>query len=345
MVAASPLAHAQQNHAQVAVPFYRPSDAAQGLYRTWLQPRAEAFAREAAALPPPVRALCDVDPSSPAGTAGARDAARAAWQRGVDAWERLAVVPLGPLIERRALRQIDFTPTRPELIARAVQRQPSGEAEMDRIGTPAKGLPALEWLLWVRPAAPGTPACGYAVQVADDLARQAEALQQAVAAAAAQDWDEARGDAAFAEFINQWVGAVERLRWANIDKPRREAVTRGQRSPAYPRQASGQTAASWNRHWQALRDLAIFQGGEPARPGQGVVPLETYLRGRGLNPLADRWAAQVARAHTAMQGLQPTAGRGLDRAVRELAALKAMAETELAPALEISIGFSDADGD
>lgn len=336
---------AQQKHAQVAVPFYRPSEAAQGLYRGLLAPRAQTFAREAAALSAPVQALCDADRAS-ASTALA--AARAAWQRAVDAWERLAAVPLGPLIERRSMRQLDFTPARPELIERAIQGQPAGPADMERVGTPAKGLPALEWLLWARfasSASPATPACLYAVQVAKDLTLHAAALEQAVEAAAEQTWDEARGDVAFTEFINQWVGATERLRWAQIDKPRREAATRGQRSPAYPRQASGQTAASWARQWQVLRELAVFQGREAPRPGQGVVPLETYLRGRGLNALAGRWARQVDRAGAAMQGLRPGDARRLDAAVRELAALKALAEAEVAPALEISIGFSDADGD
>jgi len=342
---AASAAFAQQNFAQVAVPYYRPADAMQGLYRSWLLPRAEAFAAASSALPAPLQTLCE---AAPAQAQPALAEARAAWLGALDASERLATVPSGPLIEPRSLRQTDFTPPRPELIARAIARQPQGASEMARIGTPAKGLPALEWLLWTQPVAPRSPGCAYAVAVAEDLAREAAALQRAVAEAAATEWDEARGDAAFGELINQWVGAAERLRWAHIDKPRREAATRGQRQPAYPRTASAQTAASWARQWQVLRELAVYTapaGGEAPQPGQGLVPLETYLRGRGLNALADRWVAQVGRSGAALRSLAPGDTPRVDAAVRELAALKTLAEGELAPALEVSIGFSDADGD
>jgi hypothetical protein len=63
---------------------------------------------------------------------------------------------------------------------------------MERIGAPAKGLPALEWLLWTQPVAPSSPACRYAAEVAADIAREAAALAAAFDALAAQDWDEAR---------------------------------------------------------------------------------------------------------------------------------------------------------
>ncbi len=341
MLVAWPAA-AQQNHAQVAVPMYRPADVMKGLYGSLLLPRAERFVQEAQSLVPALQALC----AAPVGTGRpALEAARTRWTLALAAWEVLAALPVGPLIERRALRQIDFQPTRPELIEKAIARQPSGAADMEHIGTPAKGLPALEWLLWARAAGPTAPACSYAQQVGAELLREAQALRQAVQAAAEQAWDEAAGDAGFAEFINQWVGAAERLRWAQIDKPRREAAAQGRRAPAFARQASGQTALSWARHWRVLQELAVFEADEVPKPGQGLVPLETYLRGQGLNPMADRWRAQVQRTQAAMQGLAPGDARRLDTAVRSLAGSKALAEGEVASALKVSIGFSDADGD
>jgi predicted lipoprotein len=314
-----------------------------GLYRDWLTPRAKGFADAAATLAAILRAGC-----------GSAQMARAreAWILTLGAWEGLATVPLGPLIERRAARALDFQPPRPPLIERAIALAPRGAEAMQHIGSPAKGLPALEWLLWTLPssqsradAALSAPACQYAAEVADDLLRESAALAVAVRTAADADWDEARGDAAFAELLNQWVGAVERLRWTQIDKPRREAVTRGLHPVPHPRAASGQTAASWQRQWRAIEALAVHSGDQLPQPGKHLVPLETYLRGRGLNPLADRWRAQVGRASGAMQGLQPGPAPRLDAAVRELAALKALAEAELAPAVQVSIGFSDADGD
>ncbi len=333
-------ARAQSDHARNAVPLYGTADAMQGLYRQRLQPRAAAFADAAEALVAPLQASC-----AAGAPATSRDGARHAWREALAAWQALATVPLGPLIQRRALRELDFQPARPALIERMVARAPRGAAALRQVGTPAKGLPALEWLLWSQPAAAGSPACAYAVEVAADLAREARALAGAVAESAAEEWEPERGDAAFAELLNQWVGAVERLRWAQIDKPRREAASRG-RPPEYPRTASGQTAAAWARQWQVLAELAVFGGGELPVPGQGPVALETFLRGHGHNPLADRWRAQVERTGQAVQGLAPNSPRAvLDRAVAELAAVKRLAEAELAPALHVHMGFSDADGD
>ena len=83
----------------------------------------------------------------------------------------------------------------------------------------------------------------------------------------------------------------------------------------------------------------------PPTPGQGLVPVETYLRGRGLNPLADRLVAAVqhgGRTHGRPGARQPAP---LLEAAKALAALKRLVEAEVAPALQVTIGFSDADGD
>jgi uncharacterized protein len=332
--------------AVVALPFYRPADVMQGLYRHRQQPAAARFVATAAALPAVLQLRCD---ATAAGAGQALATAQAAWLASLAAWETLATVPLGPLIERRSARTLDFQPTRPALIERAIR----AGTELPRVGAPAKGLPALEWLLWTQPVAPGSAACAYAVRVADELAREAASLEQAVAETARADWDESRGDAAFAELMNQWLGAAERLRWSAIDKPRKEAASRGQARPTHPRQASGQAAASWARQWQVLAALAASAASAdstsaeaaPSAPGTAAVALETYLRGRGLNPLADRWAAQIARSARAMQGLRTGDSRRIDAAVQALAATQALMRQELAPALAVSLGFSDADGD
>ncbi len=339
-------AMAQTDWAKVAVPAYSPTHVLQGLHQHWTLPRAGDFAREAQALPVAVNALCDAAPPA-AGQAQA--AARGQWQATTHAWERLSAVAVGPLITRRSQRQIDFSPTRPALIERAIQSGPVGAAAMERVGTPAKGLPALEWLLWTRPVAPGSAACRYAVEVAHDVGREALALQQDFKALAATDWSSAEPQAVMAgmsEMVNQWVGGLERLRWAQMEKPLRAASAR--EAPEWPRAASGQTAQSWSAQWEALRTLGVLPGRQAPLPGQGLVPLETFLRGQGLNPVANALLAATRQADLHFQKIAasraPTPARVLD-AARSLASLKRVAEGEVAPALDIGMGFSDADGD
>jgi predicted lipoprotein len=317
----------------VAVPFYSPQHWVEGLVRHGLAPDAAMFAAQAEALPAAIGARCAA--AGPA-AAPALEQARAQWRSAMLAWEALAAVPIGPLIERRSLRTLDFTPTRPVLIARAINARPTDAAAMERIGAPAKGLPALEWLLWTAPVTPGSPACGYALQVAEDLAREARAL--AVASQAEPPRDEERLAAASAEAVNQLVGAVERLRWAEIDKPARGGA-------AFPRTASGSTAASWQAQWQAIHARLRMPAAAAPAPGEGLVPVETWLRGRGLLAEADALAAAVDGADASLRGLRPGETARLAVAARALAGVKQVLEERVAPALQVRIGFSDADGD
>ncbi len=184
-------------------------------------------------------------------------------------WERLSAVAIGPLLERRSLRQIDFTPTRPELIARAVERAPADAADMERIGTPAKGLPALEYLLWTKPVKPGSAECRYAQQVAADIDREAQALEQGFAQAAGREWDDEAAVAAMSEALNQWVGGLERLRWAEIERPVRARSSGGRDAAVFPRAASAQSAAELG--------LPVVR---PARAGRAHGPAGAATGGR-----------------------------------------------------------------
>lgn len=337
--------HAQSNWSKVPVPIYDPTDFVQGVYRHWAAPQAVDFATRSAALTSAVQAICD----APARAAAARlDAARTAWRASAVAWDRLSAVAIGPLIERRSQRQIDFTPTRPALIAKAIDAAPADASAMERIGTPAKGLPALEWLLWKQPLPPGSPACGYAVQVSADIAREADALSAAYRQGADNAWDdEPAAVAAMSEIVNQWIGGIERLRWAQLEKPLKSASSG---TPAYPRGESGSSAASWVAQWQSLRRLGVLGSDIAPTPGAALVPLESYLRGHGLNTVADALVRASARVEVAVQALgaaarRPPAASRVLAASAQLSVLKRVAEVDLAPALQVSIGFSDADGD
>lgn len=331
-----------------AVPFYDTVHALQGIYSHWALPRAQDFDASARTLAPAIAALCQ----APAAEAKpALESARAAWRVTTRAWEQLAAVSVGPVIARRSQRAIDFTPTRPALIEKAIAAQPQGARAFERIGTPAKGLPALEWLLWTRPVPATSPACSYAHEVAQDVARESTALVQAFTQAAATDWgaedEQEQSTQAISEFVNQWVGGIERLRWAHMEKPLRAA--QGTRAPDYPRAASGNTLPAWAATWGGLRSLTVLPvGAAPPAPGQALVPLEIYLRGMGLNPLADSLRQAASKVDTAMAQVQKNGAKdkaAIEHTARALTALKFLAESEVAPALQVSIGFSDADGD
>lgn len=343
------MAAAQDIPPNVAVPYYTPDHFVQGLYREVLSPKAKDFNRQTQKLQTSAHQFCA---ASNGETVERLAALRAAWSSTARAWDSLSAVSVGPVLKRRSQRQIDFSPTRPALIERAIQASPANSKDMERVGTPAKGFPALEWLLWTQPVQPHTPACSFAVQVAAELAREAVALDKAFADDTNRDWGDGESAAAMAEVVNQWLGGLERLRWAHIEKPLREAqsksgtTTAGKGTvPDFPRLAGNGTAASWAAQWEAISAVAIARSAQIPEAGTALVPLETYLRGRGLNPLASQLRQIVLQADQRMMGLAPGSPERLLTATRELAALKRFTEAKLAPALQVNIGFSDADGD
>lgn len=292
------------------------------LYDAWHVPRAADFAQASKPLAPAVQALCT---ASPEGAGSALEQARKTWRDALLAWESLSAVALGPVLEGRFQRLIDFTPTRPRMIEKAIQSAPRTPADMERIGTPAKGFPALEWLLWTRPVQPGTPACAYAAQVAEEIGREADNLARA----------RSQAPVGLDDLVNQWVGGLERLRWSDMEMPARVAQTSGGKTaPDYPRGEGGATAAAWAVRWAALKALAI-----------GPHSLATELREKRRTPEARALETAVAQADAAMAALVVDDLASVLAAGKALAALKAQVENQAAPALGVNIGFSDADGD
>ncbi len=296
------------------------------VYHDWSAPRATEFARDSAALVPAVQALCE---ASPATAKAAMQEARNQWRSTLSSWERLSGVAFGPVLERHTQRQIDFTPTRPHLIEKAIKSAPATPADMELVGSPAKGLPTLEWLLWVKPVKPATPECSYAVQVAADIQRESDALATTLPIAT-------DAHTALSELVNQWVGGIERLLWANMELPIQAAKTSGKKaSPDFPRHASGAASVSWTAEWDALRNLAT----------EGEGSLAGALRARNQNQLADTLIQTVKQTDTSMRNLRVTDHAKILAASSKLAELKSLVESEVASALEVNIGFSDADGD
>jgi len=316
------VACAQSDWRRDAVPFYTPQDVADAALRHWYLPQSAAFVAAVQGLVAALQSGCGAP-------------AQRAWRDALLAWVRLDAVAIGPLLERRSARRLDFQPARREAIERAVAQGAYDEQALERVGSAAKGFAALELLLW--PAATDAAHCRYALALAEDIAREAEALQQDFEARTRQEPDDAAAAAALAELLNQWIGGLEQLRLQGI--ARRLHASSGQRErPA--REASGTAQAERLERWQALRSLALFDGRRAPAPGSALLPLETLLRGKGLNPLADR----LRQAALPVGGALARPG-GLPAAAQRLARLRHLAEAELAPALDVRVGFSDADGD
>lgn len=306
----------------------------------WNAPRATEFAAQAGELQRSLASHC---------AGGAAEPARGAWRRTLAAWSRLSSVAVGPLVTRRSARRIDFQPVRPTLIEQALKAAGDGAPEMDRIGSAARGFAALEWLLWPQSRLARGPdaaaACRLAQALAADLLAEADVLAAGFTPLDAEALDEAEVVERMGEAINQWVGGIDALRMQAIERPLLEALARRTSRPVLPRALSGASAEDRASRWAALRALLVFDGPVAPQPGTALVPVETVLRGRGLNPLADRVVAGAKAVDRALAAARKNTPATLRAAGAALASLRNLVEAEVAPVLEVRIGFSDADGD
>ncbi len=313
-----------------------------GVLRQQLQPQVRLFARSATALVSACERWSSRGPNQ-------RAAARLAWQDALRAWAGLGSLLVGPLLERRSTRRIDFAPTRTAQVEQAIAQSPTTAEDMERIGSAAKGFGALEWMLWDAKAPNDEPARRYAVMVAKDIAVEAAGLEQDFVALLARPRNPDATRELLSQILNQWVGGAEMLRMQGLERPAQAAGTGGR--PALPRALSGAAALERQARWQTLRGLLVGPGdastASAASAGLSAGPptLEQMLQAEGHPELAASLHGNVPKVEAALRAATGNDKPGLQAAGRALAVLKGSVEFDAAPALDVQIGFSDADGD
>ena len=314
-------------HADMPTPPLTSGAAAQALFAQWFVPQSAKASASATQLQALLQQYCAGQTSL--------EQVRAQFTQASQDWEALSALAMGPQIERRTARMVDFQPPRPALLKSALRKAPKDLAAMETIGAPAKGFPTAEHLLWVDVTQPHTPTCHYTTLVAADVAQELQALHQANQAASqftTLDFDST------GEFLNQWIGGVERLRWASMEKPLRSATD--DKPAQVTRAASHGTLASWQAQWKALRHLAV---GDATQPQQ--VSIASLVEAQGWERLANEVRQSVQAVDAAMQGITQVDLASITPATKALSQLKHLVENDVALALDVTIGFSDADGD
>lgn len=308
-----------------------------GLLRNWYEPAARQFSADADVLSDRVHAWC-ASPHRATPRDPRLDKARDAWTAMMQSWVRLSAVPIGAQVDRHSETRLDFQPMRPASLDKVVANPSApGEWAMDRVGAQARGLPAMEYLLWRKLAAPQTAACAYLVALARDARDEARELALAYAVEAATSRTAEQAAQWFNTYVNQWLGGMSRLRWRDLELP-----VRSWGMEQAPRAASGNTALAWRVRWQALREPSLGGDGAPS----GLLPLTAYLRARGLIASADTMQRDVSAADAALQGATPaTSGAQLLNAAKRVDTVTHTISREVVGAMQIQLEFSAEDGD
>ena len=304
----------------------------QAVYRSHFAPRAATFAVVATKLQGAVDAMCAMP------NQGSLQVARGSWIDAMLAWESAGAIAVGPLLERYTSANIDFWPTRPNMIEAAMGQVPPNMTMLRRVGVAARGLPALEWLLWE----PGESArvladakvCGYALLLAQDIAGEGQALDTLFAALGRSLPASAAATAMRAELVNQAVGAVEVLRRKRLFNPAALGNPK-----LFARSRSDQVQPAWNAQWQSIRDLLV---GERRAD---TWTFDALLRNHGFEAAAARLRTGSDQASAALRLASPARPQTAQQAAVALLSLRRILEQDVAVPLGIPVSFSDFDGD
>ncbi|CAH1747768.1 Peptidase M75, Imelysin [Thauera humireducens] len=321
--------------AAAPAPFVPPSDWMSALGQQVLAPGYDGLGRSAAGLAERIDELC--------GMPGGHnlDAARAAWRQTALQLRHLSALPIGPALETRILRRLDFWPTRPAQIESSLQARAAGTLPDTRIGITARGLPALEYLLFDpdrKRLDTDTTACAYAAWLASDAARELAALQPAWGAwvSSLREADPETDAALLGDAVNILIGGIDTLRLKYLEKAARK-----------PGDATNFDA--WRSGGERAHLLAFFDGLRLGLQGRDGVPgLTALMRGRGLLALADQLDSQIEVVSTALQALpaHPAEGEAaVTQAIAALASLQGLIAHDISDRLKVTVGFGDNDGD
>ena len=352
--------------AAAPAPFVSPREWMSALGQHVLAPRYVELAHSANTLAQRIQASCEAPQAAAARTTAdaALAAARTAWRQAALELRGISALPFGPALESRVLRRNDFWPTRPAQIESSLRQRAAGTLADAHIGVTAKGLPALEYLLFDpdRKRLDADPAaCAYATWVARALATELEAMQPAWSAWVdrVREADAAAEARLLGDGVNILIGSVDSLRQKYLEKPARQ--------PAEP---SGFDA--WRSNAERAHVIAYFKGLRLGLQGTNteagldedkllnstalahektarIVGLSAILRGRGLLELAAQLDAHVDAVAGTLQALPPRpasdGGVAIAHAGAALSTLQGLLASDVADRLKIAVGFGDNDGD
>ncbi|MCY1007217.1 imelysin family protein [Nannocystis pusilla] len=294
---------------------------------------------------------------------GALATAQNAWSAERDAWSRVLPFGFGPLPPE--LNALDFWPVRVDTVEDAVAGAPDAPdaAYLGGLGVSAKGMPALEYLLWGTEEAPalvalqagdGARRCGYARLLAADIAARTDALAtawsgeyaDALATAGSGSTTYASLKAGLDEIVNKSIDACLTMVKGKLDNPLGNLTGAAEDPSLMESRFSGRTRADLQANLEGV--WAVYHGADDGAPAAGISVLV-----RELDPaLDDRVRAQYARAGEVLAAVPEPMTSSLlahrtavQLARDELDTLRRLLKLDVASTLGVTLALSDNDGD
>lgn len=303
---------------------------------------------DAEALAGAVAALCG---------GGDLGAAQTAWMAAHDRWSVTGAFAFGPVAEQMQAGPLDFWPVRGDTIEGKIADAPAkiDASYLATLGTSAKGLPALEYLLYGEPLAPASPRCAYAQALADDIAARtgeiadawtdghAEALRSAGHGSTTYPTEQTGLDVV----VNAAIEGLYRMVKSKLDGPL------GNLSGSDPDPTQSESLFSQRGAIDLERNLdgfaLVYLGADLESGGDPGLGALVAARDAGLD---ERIVAQLAAARAALAALPGTLDAALiaDRSAvqtarDEIDGLRRLIKLDVASLLGVTLSLSDNDGD
>ena len=283
---------------------------------------------------------------------------KAAWREARRPWKETEVFKFGPVVDEplRYGPKIDFWPARPDAVDAVLAA--TGTIDPEGLGAAAKGLPAVEYLLFADGAGAGFRESArryeYLEVLIDDLIAQSQALAGA--------WDSEGGDyqrelvdagrgsetydtlsMALSEVVNRMGFTVENIR---ADKLGAGMAPDG--TPQPEKIESRFSGRSIDDIRDNLRGIELLFFGDPAAR---VLALDDYLQHRGFR-LARRMRADLEGCAAALERIDLPLSLAIEEnqdlvreAIDRLAGLQRLIQVDVIGALSLNVRFNDNDGD
>lgn len=323
------------------------------------EPAFDGFRLAAHAAADRASALCD------APDAARLAAARDAWIAERDAWQRLLPFNFGPIADQMQQGPLDFWPARPDTIDAAITDAPAAidAAYLATRGTSAKGMPALEYLLFGTDAAAVLPAlqgpdgprrCAYAVALAGDIAARADQLATAWSPGYAETLARAGdGSAVYGsaqagvdEVTNKLIDALAVMVKAKLDTPLGNLTGAAVDPALLESRFAGRSKADLATDLAAV--WSVYHGADPRVDAGGLAVLVNDVD-PGLNQRVhvqyESAVQAVAAIPEPMSDALVNARNAVQFARDEVDALRRMLKLDVASALGVTLSLSDNDGD
>lgn len=318
-------------------------------------PTYSAFTKQAQHLQTRLEAL-DKDPS-----AETLRAARQAWQQASQTWRETEAFELGPVRRLRLNSKINFWPTRPRTIEKAVSSASTYDRSyIQRLSVAAKGLPAIEHILF------GDNLLGsgknqrqrraYLKALAQDLTIHAETLQNAWAAQGdnyAAVWGQGQTDdemempgETINMLANRVIFMVENLRHEKLGKPLGKK-SGGKVQPQMVEAPQSQTSKALAL--SSLKGLdQLYRGGTDSTQGVG---LQSYVASKD-KALAEQIGQQIQATTAAVEQIPAPLQEAVkehpaavEQAYQTTGTLLRLIKVDMAGQLGVTLLFNDNDGD